>query len=99
MLNEFLTYANHNLSLWIWCATQVGGFAHHFGSLAPWSTLPNACFHDVWDLWARLHDQRAPHWMTSNESGWVRSAHWNNNGMTVPEALYYLRAFRFNPKG
>ena len=77
---------------------QVDAFQNLFGS--PGRQLPNALFGDAWHAWAGIHEEcEHPAWLASDDSEWVSNAHWTNIGMTVPEALYYLRAFRFNPDG
>ena len=75
---------------------QVGAFKHHFGRQAPWSTLPDAFFPDVCRLWADIRAcWRGPPWYDCQDQGWVRNAHWNATCITVPEAVYYLRAFLY----
>ena len=75
---------------------QVGAFERHFGTQAPWNYLPDASFHDVCRLWACIHESwEKPPWYDCPESGWVRNAHWNATCITVPEAVYYLRAFLY----
>ena len=79
---------------------QVGAFEHHFGRQAPPLWLPDAFFPDVCRMWADIHESwEGPPWYDCQnpQLGWVRNAHWNETVITVPEALYYLRAFRYTP--